>query len=238
MIQRIAKHDRAIVGGALSILVLLAWLYTIRASISMQFMGAEYMFAMWAVMMVAMMTPSAAPMVFAFSQVTRSRQGTERAQGTALAFLFGYLALWSGFSVLATAAHTILVRAMLVSSMGVSTNRHLSAALLIAAGLYQFSPWKNICLSKCRAPLGFLLTEWRDGAYGAFVMGLRHGLYCAGCCWLIMAALFVAGVMNLAWIAALTLIVLAERALPYGEMVSKLLGVAAVLAGAWLLLRP
>lgn len=238
MLQTIAKQDRAIVGGALSILVLLAWAYTIRASISMQFMGAEYMFAMWAVMMVAMMTPSAAPMVLAFSRVARSRQGTEGASGAALSFLLGYLALWTGISVLATVAHTVLERASLVSSMGVSTNRALSAVLLIAAGLYQFSPWKIGCLSKCRSPLGFLLTEWRDGVTGAFRMGLRHGMYCAGCCWLLMAALFVAGVMNLAWIALLTLIVLAERALPGGERVSKLLGVAALLAGAWVLLRP
>jgi len=238
MIQRIAKHDRAIVGGALSILVLLAWLYTIRASVSMQFMGAEYMFAMWAVMMVAMMTPSAAPMVFAFSSLARSRQGMEGGQRTVLAFLLGYLALWTAFSIVATVAHTFLVRAMLVSSMGVSTNRVLSGTLLITAGVYQFSPWKIECLSKCRSPMGFLLTEWRDGVTGAFRMGLRHGLYCTGCCWLLMAALFVAGVMNLAWIAALTLVVLAERTLPYGERVSNLLGVAAVLAGVWLLLRP
>jgi predicted metal-binding membrane protein len=238
MIQRIAKQDRAIVGGALSILVLVAWLYTIRASNSMQYMEAGYMFPMWAAMMVAMMTPSAAPMVFAFSRVTRSRQGIEGAQGTALAFLLGYLTLWTGFSVLATLAHTALANATLVSSMGASGSRDLSAALLMAAGFYQFSPWKNACLSKCRTPLGFLLTEWRDGMDGAFVMGVRHGMYCAGCCWLIMAALFVAGVMNLAWIAALTLVVLAEKALPFGERVSRLFGAAAVLAGAWLLVQP
>ena len=236
MIESLARKDRAIVGSAISILVLLAWLYTIRASTRMQYMEAEYMFPMWVAMMVAMMTPSAAPMVFAFSRVTPSRQGMEGSQGTALAFLLGYLALWTGFSLLATVAHTILANATLVSSMGASTSRELSAALLMAAGFYQFSPWKNVCLSKCRTPLGFLLTEWRDGVTGAFVMGLRHGLYCAGCCWLIMAALFVAGVTNLAWIAALTLVVLAEKALPFGERFSQLLGAAAVLAGAWLLL--
>jgi predicted metal-binding membrane protein len=238
MIESLARKDRAIVGGAISILVLLAWLYTIRASVSMESMAAAYMFPMWAAMMVAMMTPSAAPMVFAFSRVTRSRQVTGGAQGTALAFLLGYLTLWTGFSVLATVAHTALANATLVSSMGASTSRDLSAALLMAAGFYQFSPWKNVCLSKCRTPLGFLLTEWRDGVTGAFHMGLRHGMYCAGCCWLIMAALFVAGVMNLAWIAALTLVVLAEKALPFGERFSRLLGAAAVLASAWLLLRP
>lgn len=225
-------------GGALSLLILLAWLCTIRTSVGMQEMEAAYMFPMWAAMMVAMMMPSAAPMVFAFSQVTRSRAGAAGAHGAATVFLLGYLAVWTGFSLLATTAHTLLANATLVSSMGVSTNRALTAAILLASGFYQFSPWKNVCLSKCRAPLGLLLTEWRDGLNGAFIMVLRHGMYCAGCCWLIMAALFVPGVMNLAWIAALTLMVLAEKVLPFGERVSQLLGIAAVLAGAWLLLRP
>lgn len=238
MSRSFAKPDRVIVSGALFLLVLLAWLYTIRASVGMQYMGADFMFPMWAVMMVAMMTPSAAPMVWTFSRLVQSRQRTEGSQGSAVSFLLGYLALWTGFSMVATVAHSILQSTTLVSSMGASTNRNLSAGLLVAAGLYQFSPWKNLCLSKCRAPLGFLLTEWRDGLTGAFIMGLRHGLYCAGCCWLIMAALFVAGVMNLAWIAVLTLIVLAEKVLPYGEWFGKLLGVAAVLAGAWLLVHP
>lgn len=225
-------------GGALSLLILLAWLCTIRTSVGMQEMEAAYMFPMWAAMMVAMMMPSAAPMVFAFSQVTRSRAGAAGAHGAATVFLLGYLAVWTGFSLLATTAHTLLANATLVSSMGVSTNRALTAAILLASGFYQLSPWKNVCLSKCRAPLGLLLTEWRDGLNGAFIMVLRHGMYCAGCCWLIMAALFVPGVMNLAWIAALTLMVLAEKVLPFGERVSQLLGIAAVLAGAWLLLRP
>jgi predicted metal-binding membrane protein len=107
----------------------------------------------------------------------------------------------------------------------------------MAAGFYQFSPWKYACLSKCRAPLGFLLTEWREGLTGAFVMGVRHGLFCTGCCWLIMALLFVAGVMNLAWIAVLTVVVLAEKILPYGRWVSSLAGAAAVVSGGWLLIR-
>jgi predicted metal-binding membrane protein len=236
MIERIARQDRVIVTGALSALLLLAWLYTIRASASMSYMNAKYAFTMWAVMMVAMMTPAAAPMVFTFSRVTRTRQ-SGNTPGAAISFLLGYLVLWTAVSALAAAANTMLVNISLVSGMGVSTSRGLSAALLITAGLYQFSPWKNVCLSKCRAPLGFLLTEWRDGLGGAFIMGLRHGQYCAGCCWLIMAALFVAGVMNLAWIAALTLMVLAERLLPFGDWVARLLGAAAILAGIEFLLR-
>ena len=140
MIASIARRDRAIVGAALSVLVLLAWTYTIRVSISMQYMGADYMFAMWAVMMVAMMTPSAAPMVFAVASVSRSRSGEETPTGSVGAFLLGYLALWTGFSLLAAVGQTVLSHAMLVSSMGVSTNHYLSAALLLTAGIYQFSP--------------------------------------------------------------------------------------------------
>jgi predicted metal-binding membrane protein len=154
-----------------------------------------------------------------------------------MVFLLGYLALWTGFSALAAVAQAALGRAQLLTSMGVSTSPALSAGLLIAAGAYQFSPWKYVCLSKCRAPLGFLLTEWRDGWSGAFLMGLRHGLYCTGCCWLVMTILFVAGVMNPAWIAVLTVIVLAERVFPYGRWVSNLVGVAAVCGGCWVLLR-
>jgi len=228
-------QDRIVVGGALGALILMAWLYTIRAGMDMRFMDAQYAFWMWAVMMVAMMTPSAAPMVFVFSRVSRSRPGSEASPLGPVVFLLGYLALWTGFSALAAIAQTLLGRAMILSSMGVSTSTTLSATLLIAAGLYQFSPWKYVCLSKCRAPLGFLLTEWRDGWSGAFLMGLRHGLYCIGCCWLVMTVLFVAGVMNLAWIAALTVIVLAERVFPFGKWVSYLTGAAAVCGGCWLL---
>jgi len=236
MIASIPQRDRVIVGVALSVLILLAWAYTIRVSISMQYMGADYMFSMWAVMMVAMMTPSAAPMVFAVAHMSRSRAGEETPTGSSGAFLLGYVALWTGFSLLATVAQTVLSHAKLVSSMGVSTNHYLSAALLLTAGIYQFSPWKHACPAKCRAPLGFLLTEWRSGRRGAFIMGLRHGLYCTGCCWLLMALLFVAGTMNLAWIAALTVMVLAEKVLPFGGVVSKLLGVVAMLSGIWFLL--
>jgi len=229
--------DRIIVGGGLSVLALLAWLYTIQASTDMRFMGAEYAFWMWAVMMVAMMTPSAAPVVFALSRISRSRAGSQTVFGVTGAFLLGYLALWIAFSAMAAVAQAVLSRASLLSSMGVSTSSDLSAALLLTAGFYQFSPWKYKCLSKCRAPMGFLLTEWRDGLHGAFVMGIRHAIYCTGCCWLIMAILFVAGVMNLTWIAVLTVIVLAERVLPKGRWTSDFVGAAAVLCGCWLLVR-
>jgi len=233
----ITKRDRAIVGGALCLLVTVAWLYTIRTSSGMVYMGAQYAFGMWIAMMVAMMTPSAAPMVFAFSRVSRSRTGMDAVLGGVGVFLLGYLTLWTGFSLLAAGAETLLDRYRLLSPMGTSTSSLLSAAVLLAAGFYQFSPWKYACLSKCRAPLGFLLTEWREGWSGAFIMGLRHGLFCAGCCWLIMAIMFVAGLMNLAWIAVLTLIVLAEKMLPHGRWVSDLIGAAAVLCGTWFLVR-
>jgi len=232
-----ATRERAIVGGAVCILVAVAWLYTIRASTGMVYMGAQYAFGMWVAMMVAMMTPSAAPMLFAFSRVSRSRTGTDTVLGGTGTFLLGYLALWTGFSLLAASVQALLDHHRLLSPIGTSNSSVLSAVVLMAAGFYQFSPWKYACLSKCRTPLGFLLTEWREGWNGAFIMGLRHGLFCAGCCWLIMAILFVAGLMNLAWIAVLTLIVLAEKVFPYGRWVSDLVGAASVLGGSWYLIQ-
>jgi predicted metal-binding membrane protein len=237
IIEEIARRDRVIVSIALGALVLMAWLYMIRVATDMRYMSATYAFWMWIVMMIAMMTPSAAPMAFAFSRVSRSRAGLHAAIGSAGAFLLGYLVLWTAFSALAAAAQMILERYALLTSMGVSTSPVLSAVVLIGAGLYQFSPWKYACLSKCRAPLGYLLTEWRDGKHGALTMGFRHGLYCVGCCWLVMAILFVAGVMNLAWIAALTVLIVAEKVLPFGGILSRLLGVMAILGGIWFLLR-
>jgi predicted metal-binding membrane protein len=196
---------------------------------------AALMFVMWMVMMAAMMIPSAAPMVLAFAHLRRSRTPAEAPLMQSTAFFLGYLALWAAFSALATTAQGLLHAAALLSPSMASASAVFSGALLIAAGIYQLTPLKRACLAKCRTPLGFLLTEWRDGSRGAFVMGLRHGLYCVGCCWAMMALLFVAGVMNLVWIAFLALVVLAEKALPYGEWVGRVLGIAALAWGTWLL---
>jgi predicted metal-binding membrane protein len=185
-------------------------------------------FVMWAVMMAAMMLPSALPMIVAFVRLSL-RQGEP---GRARMFVGAYLLVWTGFSAAATALQWTLQWKDWVDPMIVSTSAALNALLLLIAGAYQFSPLKRVCLARCRTPIGFLLGEWRPGARGAFVMGLRHGLFCLGCCWAMMVLLFVGGVMNLAWIAALSVAVAIEKMVPRGEIIAVALGIALLAAGA------
>ena len=183
---------------------------------------------MWALMMAAMMLPSALPMILTFVQLG-IRNG-ERAR--ARSFVAAYLVVWFVFSAVATALQWALQAIDWVNPMIVSSSASLTGLLLLIAGVYQFSPLKKVCLSRCRTPLGFLLGEWRAGVNGAFVMGVRHGLFCVGCCWALMALLFVGGVMNLAWIAALSVVVAIEKLAPHGERVAAVLGLALIAAGA------
>lgn len=173
--------------------------------------GGEFalMWTMWAVMMAAMMLPSAAPMVTAYTRTISSpRAGLH---GSTPAFIAGYVVVWSGFAMLATLVQWVLHDLALVDAMGTSTSRWLGGSVLLAAGAYQFTPHKQAMLGRCRAPLGFLLGAWRDGPRGALVMGLHHGVVCTGCCWALMALLFVLGVMNLWWVAVLATVVLVEK---------------------------
>ena len=168
---------------------------------------AAVLVAMWWTMMIAMMAPSAAPAILLYARVHRHALGQgqegDRLAPTA-AFVAGYLLIWLGFSLAAALAHWALERASLIAFMGMgSQSRWLSSGVLIAAGLYQLSPLKQACLAHCRAPAAFLTRHWRPGAGGAVRLGALHGAYCLGCCWLLMALLFIGGVMNLAWIAAL-----------------------------------
>ncbi len=181
-------------------------------------------YVMWGVMMAAMMLPSALPMILTF--VNLSRRGGESARASG--FVAAYLLVWLAFSAAATAAQWALQALDWVNPMIVSTSTWLTSALLLTAGIYQFSPLKRLCLSRCRTPIGFLLGEWRPGVHGAFAMGTRHGLFCLGCCWALMALLFVGGVMNLAWIAALSIAVAFEKLLPGGERLSYAMGVALI----------
>ena len=187
---------------------------------------------MWAVMMIAMMVPSATPMVFAFLQVNQGRKAANRPYVPVTIFLLGYLAVWTAFSAFATLAQWGLHRAALLSPAMAATSPVLNGVLLIAAGIFQWTPLKLACLKGCRSPLSFLMSEWRDGAAGAFAMGLKHGAYCVGCCWVLMALLFVAGVMNLLWVAVIALFVMAEKLLRKGELIARISGVALILAGA------
>ena len=188
--------------------------------------------AMWAVMMAAMMLPSALPMVQAF--VALCRRNGQRARSRQ--FVGAYLLVWLTFSIAATAAQWLFQAVGWVNPMIVSTSAMLSGALLLVAGAYQFSPLKRICLARCRTPMGFLVGEWRGGRFGGFAMGWRHGLFCLGCCWALMALLFVGGVMNLAWVAALSIVVAVEKLAPRGERLATLLGLVLLGLGAWRLL--
>jgi predicted metal-binding membrane protein len=193
------------------------------------------LFLMWTVMMAAMMIPSASPIILAFAGVNCTRRAQSLSYVPTSAFVLGYLASWTGYSLMATVAQQAFHSAALISAVGVSTSQTLGGLLLVATGIFQWTPLKNACLRHCRSPLGFLLTEWREGTRSAFQMGLRHGTYCIGCCWLLMALLFVAGVMNLAWVAAIAAFILIEKV--GGSWVVRASGLVLTLWGGWMLAR-
>ncbi len=172
------------------------------------------LYAMWAIMMVGMMVPSASPAVLLFARVSRRRREAHRPYAPTGAFLLGYVAAWSGFSLVATAVQAGLHAAALLSATMVSTSPLLGGTILVASGVFQWTPLKDRCLVHCRAPHAFLAAHWWEGTAGALRMGLRHGLYCVGCCWVLMALLFVTGVMNLLWVAVITAFVLLEKVAP------------------------
>jgi predicted metal-binding membrane protein len=189
---------------------------------------------MWTVMMVAMMVPSASPLILIFAR-TKRQKGGRRVVGSAGILLLGYLLVWAGFSVLAALAQRGLHTAALLSPMMVSASPVLGGVLLMAAGIFQFTRLKHACLVRCRSPLSFLMSDWREGRWGTFVMGTKHGAYCVGCCWLLMALLFVAGVMNLLWVAVIAGLVLVEKVAPKGDHVGRIAGAALLVAGITLI---
>jgi predicted metal-binding membrane protein len=194
------------------------------------------LFVMWAVMMVAMMLPSAAPVILLVLASYR-RRASDRARAAAISFVGGYLIAWTGFSAVAAAMQLGLHRAALLSSEMAMASTLGGGVLLIVAGAYQWSPLKTVCLSHCRSPLGFLTRYWREGPRGGFALGLRHGVFCVGCCWALMALLFVAGVMNLLWVAAIATLVLLEKLVPAGARLGRVAGSLLVAAGLYLLTR-
>lgn len=198
------------------------------------------MIAMWWVMMIAMMAPSAAPTVLLYARVHRHALAQGQLQDKLAptgVFMAGHLLVWLGFAVAATALHWLLEREAFVSAtMMSSQSRWLSGIVLIAAGLYQLSPLKNACLSHCRAPTAFLARHWRPHAVGALRLGALHGAFCVGCCWMLMALLFVGGIMNLVWVAGLAILVLAEKLFPAGQWVGRAAGIALIAWGSATLL--
>jgi predicted metal-binding membrane protein len=245
------KRDRLVVLSGLALITALSWAYVLSLASGMRTMdvGAEMTmarmqawgvadfvltFGMWAVMMVAMMTPSAGPMILMFTGVNRRRRKQQVSYVPTSVFLAGYLGVWAAFSVLATAAQWGLHAVSLLSPMVAITNPVLGGGLLVATGIYQWTPLKYTCLSKCRSPLGFVLNEWREGRWGAFLMGIKHGGYCAGCCWSLMVLLLVAGVTNLLWVAAIAGFVLLEKVAPAGDRLGRVAGAVLIGWGVWM----
>jgi predicted metal-binding membrane protein len=230
------KHDKIVVAALLLVVAASAWAFTVHQAMLMDEMEAAMwrdmnmsmngmepswapvdallLLLMWSAMMAAMMVPGASPMITAFATINRRRRERNAPYVPAAVFLLGYLIAWAGFSILATALQWLLQMTGLLTTMMQSASYYWSAALFFAAGLYQFSPLKERCLTYCRSPDGFILSEWRDGSLGAVVMGLRHGLFCMGCCAGLMLLLFAVAVMDLRWVAALTALVTAEKLLP------------------------
>jgi predicted metal-binding membrane protein len=265
-IEAVLRWERIVVALSLVVLSALAWMHllngagtgmSVRAmstwvfpppvpenSFAARWEGsyALTMLAMWWVMMIAMMLPSASPMVLLYAR-TRSRaeargQSTSRLGSTSL-FTLGYLTVWLLFSVVATALQWMLeATGMLHGMLMWSTSPALTAGLLATAGFYQLSTWKAACLEHCRSPVDWLASNWRPGEAGAFTMGLVHGAYCAGCCWGLMLLLFAGGTMNLAWIAGLALIVLAEKLLPWGRLIRYGVGLLLLASSTALIIFP
>jgi len=235
LLSRLIRHRRGVVLGALAAVILAAWAYLfLGAGIEMETMdmgGGQMMamppewspsyavliFLMWVAMMVAMMLPSAAPTVLLVTALVWDRlDNSNLVPTTALLFASGYLLVWCGFSLAATSLQWGLDEVGLLSETMAFGNGILASTVLIAAGVYQWTPLKDTCLSHCRSPTEFLVRHWRPGSLGAVRTGVRHGLFCLGCCWMLMALLFVGGVMNLAWVGTIALFVLLEKTMPWG----------------------
>jgi predicted metal-binding membrane protein len=228
--SRLLRHERLIVGVSIALLIALSWAFLMRGAGLPDAMAGmspplPALALMWWLMMVAMMLPSAAPAILLYARV-RDQRGAGGPVVQPWIFLAGYLAVWLLFSIIAAATQRLIAPEMLL------LDRRVASAVLIAAGLYQLSPLKRACLNQCRSPAEFLSRNWRVGATGAIRLGVLHGAYCVGCCWTLMALLVVGGVMNFAWIAALTLIVGIEKLVPRGDLVGRGAGVALIAWGA------
>ena len=230
------RHDKIVVVALVALVAALAWAFTIHQAMRMGEMEAAMwrdmnmsmngmepswtpvdallMLTMWSAMMAAMMVPGASPMITAFATINRRRRERSAPYVPTTVFLLGYLIAWTGFSILVTTLQWLLQMTGLLTTMMQSASHYWSAALFFAAGLYQFSPLKERCLTYCRSPGVFILSQWRDGNLGTVIMGVRHGLFCMGCCAGLMLLLFAIAVMDLRWVAALTALVTAEKLLP------------------------
>ncbi|HLP70463.1 MAG TPA: DUF2182 domain-containing protein [Rhizobium sp.] len=264
-LEAVLRRDGLIVAASIAALTALAWVYVLQLAADMNMGGMDMMgyrmisngfgmamvpaqqawtpgdfvlmFVMWTVMMIGMMVPSAAPMILIYARTGRMAAASAKPFAATGWFATGYLAVWSGFALTATMAQWALERLALLGPEMASTNSLLAGVILVAAGLYQWLPLKYACLSQCQSPVLFIqrLGGFRRGAAGAFRMGATHGVYCLGCCWVLMALLFVGGVMNVLWIAALAVFALAEKLIPAGRLLARVTGVGLLAAGLRLL---
>jgi len=248
ILEAALRRDRLVVTAGLFALVGLAWAYIAHLTALMPaHLGmampqakpwsvgqAAGLVIMWIVMMIAMMLPSVTPVILLFANVSRRRRLQGVLAASVSVFALGYLLAWTGYAVLAALGQSLLHSAALLSPAMASGSPLLGGGLLMLAGVYQWLPVKGACLSHCRSPLGFFTTEWREGVSGALVMGFRHGSYCVGCCWALMALLFVAGVMNLFWVVVIAGFVLAEKVVPNGRLLGRTTGVLLAGWGLWI----
>jgi predicted metal-binding membrane protein len=249
------KQDRFIVVSGLVVICILSWLYIIYLYRQMEVMNMDalffampmspswtavdfiLLFLMWFVMMIAMMTPSVAPLILIFTTVNRQRREKDQ-PFVKTAYLFaGYFLVWAAFSLAATSLQWLLQQITLLNPEMKTTNKILGSVILIATGMFQFTPLKQTCLRYCRSPLEFVHRNWKEGKRGALRMGVENGFYCVGCCWMLMVLLFVAGIMNLLWVAIITLFVLIEKIIPQRKWIPYLAGFMLIGYGVFLLIR-
>src|ERR1700759_1813297 len=259
LLEAVLRRDRQAVIGALVLVVALSWIWILfgagtgTSAIDMLFgsgagdmagmmapvvwsLGyAGIMFTMWWIMMAAMMLPSAAPILLLFARINRKEKAAGKPFIPTGIFAAGYLVAWGGFSALTPALQWMLERFDVVSPMMVTRSYWLGGTILLAAGLWQLTPIKGMCLRHCRSPMGFLVQSWRPGRGGAFRMGLEHGSFCLGCCWFLMGLLFFGGIMNLFWIIGLAALVLLEKTVPMGSWMGRIVGVGVTAWGVLLL---
>jgi len=247
-VDRQLRREQLLVFSCLAAVIMISWVYMLHMAWGMSGTGAEitlaclmnwgpgniaHMFIMWAIMMTAMMFPSATPMILMFTTLNEGQREIQRPLIPTGLFVLGYFLVWTSYSALAAMAQWGLHVATLLSHNLVITSPLLGGILLVAAGVFQWTPFRDACMSKCRSPLGFLMAEWREGRLGALIMGLKHGLNCVGCCWLLMLLSCVLGIMNMVWMAIVTGFMLVEKAYPRSQWVSRTSGLMLIAWGLW-----
>jgi predicted metal-binding membrane protein len=249
------KRDRFIIITGLLLIALLSWLYMVYLYRQMTYMDMNalffampmtakwtyidfmLLFLMWLVMMIAMMTPSVSPLILVFAKINRERKQQNHPFAHVALLMTGYFLVWAAFSLAATSLQWFLQQISLLSPDMKTTSKVLGSMILITTGIFQFTPLKQTCLAHCRSPLNFVLQHWKDGKLGALRMGLENGLYCLGCCWMLMVLLFVTGIMNLLWVSIIAMFVLFEKMLSGFKWIPYLAGILLILYGILLLIK-